>query len=112
MTAHAVSRPGQRLTGAHVPEARRGAVGSMPIVTSHPCAATSRGLADAGRERLLVGDDVVGGEGADQGVRVLTLEQGRGQADGGHRVAGRRLGDHAVDRGQLTAYRLARARCR
>ena len=68
----------------------------MPMVTSQ----SSRATATAGVRRRAnavgVGDHVVGGEGAHDGVGVAPLQQGGGQADRGHRVARRRLGEHRV----------------
>ena len=74
--------------------------------------ARARGLDRGGRggaEGVGLGDDVVGGEGAHDGVGVAGLEQGGGQPDRRHRVARGRLGDHRVcaELGQLGDHRVA-----
>ncbi len=102
--------PGQLVAEVDVAERRgRRASGAMPSVTSQPSRrAPTATRTDSGRPG--VGDHVVGGEGADDGVGVLPLEQGGGEADRGHRVARRRLGEHGAraERGQLLG---DRARC-
>ena len=78
--------------------------GSIPMVTSQPCARDLRRLTHAGGEGGAVGDHVVGGERADQGVRVLPLELGGRQPDGGHRVRGDGSASTRATCGQLAAY--------
>ena len=87
-------RPGQGHPRADVAEPGRGpggldADGDEVSLTGH-----RRRLADHRLERRLVGDDVVGRERADHGIRVETLDDGGGEPDGGHRVARRRLRQH------------------
>ena len=102
-TAKAPSWPGSGSPSRMYPKPVAGWVGSMPIVTSRPSRATAAASADPVAERVGVGDDVVGGEGAHDRVGVLPLQQRRRQADRGHRVARRRLGEHParVELGQL-----------
>ena len=71
------------------------------------------GQLHSGRDRtgelLVVGDHVVGGEGADHHilVRVPDLEHRGGQPDGGHRVPRGRFGEQVIGRqvGQLLGHR-------
>ena len=91
------------------PKPVAGCVGSMPIVTSSRRGHLDGQRAHAVAERVGVGDDVVGGEGAHDRVRVAPLEQraaarpiaaiesrGDGSASTRARVELGQLGDHRV----------------
>jgi hypothetical protein len=93
----------EHLTGVDVAEAGRG-VGGLDAQGHHVAVlGGEHRLAHRLGEGGLVGDQVVGGERADDGVRLLGGDHGGGQPDRRGRVAGRGLGQQVVGRqlGQL-----------